>query len=79
MRTTLTIADDVYEHVRLKAFHERKPLGEVVSDLLRDALANRTMRTARTFGAFEGQIDIPEDFDDELPEITEALEERLEA
>lgn len=39
MRTTLTIDDDVLETARYMAEVQKRPLGEVVSDLVRQALA----------------------------------------
>ncbi len=38
MRTTLNLDDDVLETARIMAVRQRKPLGEVVSKLLRDAV-----------------------------------------
>jgi hypothetical protein len=38
MRTTLTIDDDVYDRVRAIARSQRRSLGEVVSDLMRQTM-----------------------------------------
>lgn len=38
MRTTLAIDDDVLDEARALADHQQRPLGEVVSTLLRQAL-----------------------------------------
>lgn len=38
MRTTLDIADDVLQAAKERARHERKTTGQVVSELLRQAL-----------------------------------------
>jgi hypothetical protein len=38
MRTTLAIADDVLDAARALATHEHRPLGDVVSDLMRKGL-----------------------------------------
>ena len=38
MRTTLTIDDDVFERVRTMARMQRRSMGEVVSDLMRQRL-----------------------------------------
>lgn len=39
MRTTLTLDDDVYEAVRQRAFDQRRPIGDVVSELTKRGLA----------------------------------------
>lgn len=39
MRTTLSIDDDVLDEARALADHQNRPLGEVVSRLMRKALA----------------------------------------
>lgn len=38
MRTTLSIDDDVLDEARALADHQKRPLGEVVSTLMRKAL-----------------------------------------
>lgn len=40
MRTTLSIDDDVLERVRRQAVEQRRPIGAVVSDLLRWMLSS---------------------------------------
>jgi len=40
MRTTLQLEPDVYEAARLISFRRKQSLGKVVSDLVREALAN---------------------------------------
>lgn len=48
MRTTLDIADDVLQAAKERARRERRTMGEVVSDLLRQALtAPRAVAAAR--------------------------------
>ena len=42
MRTTLNIADDVLLAARVMAQSEKKPMGQVMSELARMALAMRT-------------------------------------
>lgn len=44
MRTTLNLDDDVMEAARSIAYSERRPLGQVVSELARRGLAPRTER-----------------------------------
>lgn len=75
MRTTLTIRDDLYEVARQRAFEERRSLGDVVSELMERGLADTARSTPRRLGAFAGSIQISEDFDDELPELTTAIDE----
>lgn len=41
MRTTLNLDDDVAEAARIIAARDRRPLGEVVSDLARQTLRRR--------------------------------------
>lgn len=79
MRTTVTLRDDIYECARRRAFEERRSLGDVLSDLVELGLKNSESSTARVLGAFAGQIEMSDDFDDELPEFSEALEEPLGA
>ncbi len=73
MRTTLNLADDVYERARERAFRENRALGDVVSDLARRGLQVDRRRKA-TFGAFAGRIEIADDFDVTPAEVTEAVE-----
>jgi len=44
MRTTLTIDDDVLAAARALADHQARPIGEVISDLARQALKPRGSR-----------------------------------
>ena len=44
MRTTLNIADDVLHAARERARREKRPLGDVVSDLAREALLGKGRR-----------------------------------
>jgi hypothetical protein len=44
MRTTLNLDDDVMEAARFLAESERRPLGQVVSELARRGLAPREVR-----------------------------------
>lgn len=75
MRTTLTIRDDLYEVARQRAFEERRSLGDVVSELMERGLADTARSAPRRLGAFAGSVQISEDFDDELPELTVAIDE----
>lgn len=60
MRTTLTIDDDVFSAVRSLARAENKPLGEVISSLIRRALAPRAQAaTSSEFPVFEVAADAP--------------------
>ncbi len=77
MRTTLTIRDDLYDAVRLRAFEERRGLGEVVNELIESGLRGATSRP-RTLGVFAGQIELADDFDAELDDFTKALDEPVE-
>lgn len=60
MRTTLTIDDDVFFAAKSLARTESKPLGEVISNLIRRGLAPRA-QTATSFGfpVFEVSADAP--------------------
>ena len=61
MRTTLDIADDVLFAAKEIARHEKKPLGQIISDLARRAFlhpAHGTPRNATT---------------DSVPQVTERL------
>jgi hypothetical protein len=60
MRTTLDIADDVLEAARERARREKKSLGEVISDLTRQALtAPPEAPTARAPAAVYGVRPFP--------------------
>jgi hypothetical protein len=54
MRTTLDIADDVLQAAGDRARREKKTIGQVISDLARDALAAAPgAPAARALGALE--------------------------
>ncbi|NJL26656.1 MAG: antitoxin [Thermoanaerobaculia bacterium] len=54
MRTTLTIDDDVFFAAKSLARSESKPLGEVISNLIRRGLAPRAQTsTSSGFPVFE--------------------------
>lgn len=60
MRTTLHLDDDVHEAARSLARAEGRPLGEVVSRLVRQGLAPRTRPTRkRGFPVFSVRRDAP--------------------
>jgi hypothetical protein len=60
MRTTIQIDDDVLQAARSLARAESKPLGKVISDLARQALAPKPQRGARKgFPTFEIPSDAP--------------------
>lgn len=50
MRTTLSIDDDVLDHARARAEHENRPLGSVVSDLMRRGLKEAEARATHRNG-----------------------------
>jgi hypothetical protein len=79
MRTTLEIDDDLHELARRIAFEQRRSLGDVVSELMRQGLAAETKRSReqRPLGIFAGLIHIAEDFDDTPPDVIAALDEPL--
>jgi len=79
MRTTLVIDDHVYEVVRLRAFQQRRSLGEVVSELALKGLQTEALPTrSRRLGHWTGPIWIADDFDDTPPEVLDALDEPIE-
>ncbi|HTO00659.1 MAG TPA: hypothetical protein VL068_08290 [Microthrixaceae bacterium] len=78
MRTTLTIRDELYDAVRRRAFEERRTLGDIVNELIASGLDTSSSSRPRTLGAFTGQIRIADDFDDELSEFTDAMNESIE-
>jgi hypothetical protein len=57
MRTTLDLAEDVFLAVKERARREKRPAGEVLSDLAREALTHRHRGAAvaepETFYGFE--------------------------
>ena len=58
MRTTLNLDDDVLAVVRERARRERRSIGEVLSDLARQALTGRDLAVADTTG-FHGFHPLP--------------------
>ncbi len=78
MRTTLAIRDDLYEAARRRAFDERRTLGDVVNELIERGLTDSAASRPRTLGTFAGQIDVTEDFDDEVPDVEIALDESID-
>lgn len=78
MRTTLTLDDDVYEAVRQRAFDQRRPIGDVVSDLTKRGLvAESEAKPKRRLGFWTGQITIADDFDETPQEVLDAMDEPL--
>lgn len=61
MRTTLNLDDDVAEAARALAHAERRPLGQVVSDLARRGLAPELAESEQEdgFPAFRVPADAP--------------------
>jgi hypothetical protein len=49
MRTTLDIADDVFHAAKERARHQRKTMGEVISELARNALNASAAITPRAY------------------------------
>ncbi len=78
MRTTLTLDDDVYAAVRQRAFNERRPIGDVVSDLTKRGLAAELQdQPARRLGFWAGHGFIADDFDETPKEVLDAMDEPL--
>ncbi|HET8929314.1 MAG TPA: hypothetical protein VFN21_01525 [Acidimicrobiales bacterium] len=73
MRTTVALDDEVHETLRRKAFEERRSFTDVLNETLARGLQSETR--PRVLGAFTGRIHVADDFDDDLPEIVEALDE----
>ena len=59
MRTTLDIDDDVLSAAKELARRQRKTVGKMVSELMREALRNRAMRTSTALGGRHGFRPIP--------------------
>jgi len=78
VRTTLAIRDDLYEAARRRAFDERRTLGDVVNELIERGLTDSAAARQRALGTFAGQIDVTEDFDDEVPDFEIALDEPID-
>ncbi len=66
MRTTLDIADDVLFAAREIARHEKKPLGQIISDLARRAFA-------QTAAGNQGAEHYPERVEIAPPQVSERL------
>lgn len=78
MRTTLDIDDKLHEIARQRAFTERRSIGEVISELaLKGLELQRRTAPRRPLGAFAGQIEVADDFDDTPPEVLDALGQPL--
>jgi hypothetical protein len=79
MRTTLEIDDDLHELARRIAFEQRRSLGDVVSELIRQGLAAEARRPVerRPLGVFAGLIHIADDFNDTPNDVLAALDEPL--
>lgn len=79
MRTTLSIRDDLYDAARRRAFEERRTLGDVINELVERGLVGAAEAgPPRRLGTFTGRITVRSDFDDDLPEMTVALDEPVE-
>ena len=75
MRTTLTLEDGLYESARKLAFEQRRPLGDVVSELAQRGLDSlKTPKRKRTLGFWQGRGWIAEDFNDPPDEVTASIE-----
>ncbi len=66
MRTTLDIADDVLFAAKEMARHEKKSLGQVISDLARRAFS-QTATQGKSNLPFSGQIEV------DAPHVSERL------
>lgn len=73
MRTTVAIDGEVHETLRRKAFEERRSFTDVLNETLARGLQSESR--PRLLGAFSGRIHLADDFDDDLPEVLEALDE----
>lgn len=59
MRTTLSIDDDVLLAVKERARRERRPVGEVLSELARQALTRHGTASAHSSESFHGFEPLP--------------------
>lgn len=59
MRTTLDIDDDVLSAAKELARRQRKTVGKLASELMREALRNRAMRTSTALKGRHGFRPIP--------------------
>ncbi|MGB3410893.1 MAG: hypothetical protein WBA45_06805 [Microthrixaceae bacterium] len=78
MRTTVTIRDELYDAIRRKAFEERRSLGDIVNELIAAGLDASPSSRPRPLGVFAGQIKVTDDFDDELNDFADAIDESIE-
>jgi hypothetical protein len=80
VRTTLDIDDAVHEAARLRAFQERRSLGDVISELASIGLTVvQRERQPRRIGMYDGQLEIADDFDATPDDVIEATERPLSA
>jgi hypothetical protein len=78
MRTTVSIADEVYDEARRIAFESRRTLGEVINELL--VVGLRVVAPPperRRLGRLRGTITIADDFDDTPAEVLDSLDATL--
>jgi hypothetical protein len=69
----------VYETARRRAFEQRRPLGDVVSELVKRGLAAEQARPVRRpIGLYAGQGRVADDFDATPSDVSESLERGLE-
>ena len=78
MRTTLSIRDELYEAARQRAFHQRRTLGDVMNELIARGLEAGPPASERRLGAFAGQIEVADDFDDPMPWIEASFERSVD-
>jgi hypothetical protein len=78
VRTTVDIDDAVHEAARLRAFQQRRSLGDVLSELASIGLTVvEGERAPRPIGLYDGQIAIAADFDSTPDVVVEAIERPL--
>lgn len=79
MRTTLVLEDGVYEAARKIAFDQRRPLGDVVSELAARGLRSQEVAkpVRRHLGFWEGQGHIADDFNDTPQEVLDSMDANL--
>ena len=74
MRTTIDIADDLYETVRKRAFEQRASMGTVLSDLARRGLSAERSARQRPIGLYDGKGSVSDDFDATPDDVLTALD-----
>jgi hypothetical protein len=74
MRTTVDLAEDVYDHVRRQSFEQRRSMGAVLSELARAGMRGPGARAVRPIGLYDGQGRIADDFDELPDDIAVALD-----